>query len=178
MQNIILQLFVAFMSVLFARWLDDVWPRTQLKEQLIKIHSEVKVAEKPKTLSEQINERIFQSKWTYYILTIMWLYCLLAFSGYYLLYRTQILHLPIQNSWMTGIIFEYTKGGVSLISLLVTFLVYPIVNFFTTRIFSLIIRLLVGMNLNFTNGNVQQIRMGTSMGLSITIAVFLALYLS
>jgi len=178
MQNIILQLFVAFMSVLFARWLDDVWPRTQLREQLIKIQSEVKISEKPKTLSEQINERVFQSKWTYYLLTIMWLYCLLAFSGYYLVYRSKILHLPIQDNWMTGIIFEYTTNGISPISLLVTFLLYPIVNFFTTRIFSLIIRSLVGMNFSFTNSNVQQIRMGTSMGLSIIIAVYLALHLS
>lgn len=178
MQDIILQLFVAFMSVLFARWLDELWPRSQLKEQLIKIQSEVKVAEKPKTLSEQINERVFLSKWTYYILTIMWLYCLLALSGFYLVYRSQILHLSIQDSWMTGIIFEYTKGGISPISLLVTFLVYPIVNFFTTRIFSLIIRSLVGMNFDFTNSNVQQIRMGTSMGLSIIIAIYLALHLS
>lgn len=178
MQDIILQLFVAFMGVLFARWLDELWPRTQLREQLIKIQSEVKVSEKPKTLGEQINERVFLSKWTYYILTIVWLYCFLSLSGYYLIYRSQILHLSIKDNWMTGIIFEYTKNGISPISLLVTFLVYPIVNFFTTRIFSLIIRSLVSMNFNFTNSNVQQIRMGTSMGLSIVIAVYLAFYLS
>ncbi|HAT1994498.1 hypothetical protein SCO11_15065 [Legionella pneumophila serogroup 1] len=178
MIEMIQQIFVALISVIFAKWLDKMWDGGKSSQLLLKISSEINILNtKKQSLGEQINERVFLSNWIYYVVTMIWLYCILALGCVFIFYYSKYINHPIQDNYVSQLAFEYVRGRVSPISVIFTFFLYPIVNFVSSRIFELVIKILKIMSFSFSRSEVQQIRMGTTMIISMILSVFLVYYL-
>ncbi|HAU1200068.1 TPA: hypothetical protein JBI22_02265 [Legionella pneumophila] len=178
MLEMLQQIFVALVSVVFAKWLDKIWTGEKSSQHLLKISSEINILNtKKQSLGEQINERVFLSNWTYYFVTMIWLYCILALGCMSIFYYSKYIHHPIQDNFLSQFASEYVRGGVTPISVMFTFFLYPIVNFVSSRIFELVIQGLKILSFSFSRSEVQQIRMGTTMLISITLSVSLAYYI-
>ncbi|OJX94546.1 MAG: hypothetical protein BGO90_11850 [Legionella sp. 40-6] len=170
----------SIISIIFAKSLDSIYPSKELSKEFfhtlnIKSEANLTVSTK-KTLSKQINDRIFLSNGTYYIVTLMMLYALLTLT-YLLLYASEThLNHPLQQSVLSDFIREYGKNKNELLSVAVAFFLYPLINFLSRGLFKLIISVLRRMNFTFTAMNVQQIRMGVCMTLSLLLALSLIYY--
>ncbi|WP_133139395.1 hypothetical protein [Legionella genomosp. 1] len=174
MLEMIQQIFVALISVVFAKWLDKMLDGQKSSQHLLKISSEINILNPHKqSLGEQINERVFLSNWTYYFVTMILLYCILALGCILVFYYSKFINHPIQDNFMSQLALEYVRGRITLISVTVTFFLYPIVNFVSSRIFKLVIKILKIKSLSFSRAEVQQIRMGTTMALSIGLSIAL-----
>ncbi|KTD50492.1 hypothetical protein Lqui_1817 [Legionella quinlivanii] len=178
MLEMLQQIFVALVSVVFAKWLDKIWTGEKSSEHLLKISSEINILNtKKQSLGEQINERVFLSNWTYYFVTMIWLYCILALGCMSIFYYSKYIHHPIQDNFISQLAYEYIRDGVTPISVMFTFFLYPIVNFVSSRIFELVIQSLKILSFSFSRSEVQQIRMGTTMLISLTLSVSLVYYI-
>lgn len=177
-QQIFIGLIVSLISLMFTRWLDRLWTRDTTNHHVLKVSSEIHVLNTTKqSLSEQINERIFISNWAYYFLTMIFLYCIVALSGIFIFYYAKYSNHPIQDNLLSRIALDYFRQGITPITVVFTLFLYPIVNFVSSRISDLIIQRLKIMSFNFSNAVAQQIRMGTSMLISIVLAISFAYYI-
>lgn len=178
MSEMIQQIFIALISVIFAKWLDKMWDGGKSSQHLLMISSEINILNTKKpSLGEQINERVFLSNWTYYVITMIWLYCILALGFIFIFYYSKYINHPIQDNYVSKLAFEYVRGRISPVSVIFTFFLYPIVNFVSTRIFEWVIKILKDMSFSFSRSEVQQIRMVTIMTISMILSVSLAYYL-
>lgn len=174
-------ILVSIISVLFTKWVDSIWPSKELSKdylhQTLHVRSEVNLAiSTKKTLSEQINDRIFLSNGAYYFITMLMLYALLSLAYMFLYTSETYFNHPLQQSVLADFIREYGKNRNDLLSIVVAFLLYPLINFIARGPFKLIIAFLKSMSFTFTEANVQQIRMGTCVSLSILLALGIAYY--
>lgn len=145
--------------------------KSLLKNKL-HIKSEVYVTiSNKKTLFEQINDRIFLSNGTYYFLTFFMLYCLLALAYMFLYASETYFNHPLQQDVLSDFVREYGKNRNNLLSVIIAFLLYPLINFISRGVFKLIISFLKSFNFTFTDMNVQQIRMGTCASLAMLLAL-------
>lgn len=129
-----------------------------------------------KTLSEQINDRIFLSKGAYYIVTLKRLYALLTLTYMFLCASETYLNHPLQQNALSDFRRDLGENRNELLSVVIAFLIYPFINFFSRGPFKLIISALKGMNFTFTEMNVQQIRMGTCVSLSALLVLGIIYY--
>ncbi|MGQ3890773.1 hypothetical protein [Legionella sp. CNM-4043-24] len=175
-QNIL----ASVISVIFSKWLDRVYPGKELSKEFLHtlhIKSEANLAiSTKKTLSEQINDRIFLSKGAYYIVTIMMLYAFLTLAYMFLCASETYLNHPLQQNALSDFIRDLGENINELHSVVIAFLIYPFINFFSRGPFKLIISALKGMNFTFTEMNVQQIRMGTCVSLSALLVLGIIYY--
>lgn len=157
-------------GVIFSKWLDSIYPSKELSKKfmhtlLIKSEANLTISTK-KTLYEQINDRIFLSNGAYYVVTLMMLYALLTLTYMFLYFSETYLNHPLQQNALSDFIREFGKNRNDLLSVVIAFLIYPLINFFSRAPFKLIVSALKNMNFTFTETNVQQIRMGTCIALS------------
>ena len=174
-------ILVSIISVLFTKWVDSIWPSKELSKdylhQTLHVRSEVNLAiSTKKTLSEQINDRIFLSKGMYYFVTLMMLYALLTLAYLSLHTAESLFHHPLTPGILSDCIREHGKNRNDLLSLVVAFLLYPLINFISRGPFKLIIAFLKSMDFRFTEGNVQQIRMGACVAISTLLALGIIYY--
>lgn len=174
-------ILVSIISVIFTKWLDRIWPNKELSQdylcQKLHVKFETNLAiQTKKTLSKQINDRIFLSNGAYYFVTVLMLYALLSLT-YMFLHAAEIyFNHPLQQNILSDFIIEYGKNRNDLFSIVIAFLLYPFINCISRGPFKLIIAFLKSMNFRFTEGNVQQIRMGACVAISILLALGIIYY--
>jgi len=163
-------ILVSIIGVIFSKWLDSIYPSKELSKEFLHtlhIKSETNLAiSTKKTLSEQINDRIFLSNGAYYVVTLMMLYALLTLTYMFLCASETYLNHPLQQNALSDFIRELGENRNDLFAVVIAFLIYPFINFFSRGPFKLIISALKVMNFTFTEMNIQQIRMGTCISLS------------
>lgn len=168
-------ILASIISVLFSKWLDSIYPSKELSKEFLHtlhIKSEANLAvSTKKTLSEQINDKIFLSNGAYYIVTLMMLYALLTLTYMFLCDSETYLNHPLQQNVLSDFIRELGKNRNDPFSIIIAFLIYPFINFLSRGPFKLIISVLKNMNFTFTKMNVQQIRMGTCVSLSALLVL-------
>ncbi|MDP3268528.1 MAG: hypothetical protein Q8M40_05705 [Legionella sp.] len=173
-------ILASIISVMFSKWLDSIYPSKELSKQFLRtlhIKSEINLAiSTKKSLSEQINDRIFLSNWAYYVVTLMMLYALLTLTYLFLYASETYLNHSLQQSVLSDFIREYGKNKNELLSVLAAFFLYPLINILSRGPFKLIISVLRRMSFTFTEMNIQQIRMGVCMALSLLLALSLIYY--
>lgn len=180
MSALFISILASIVGVIFSKWVDSIYPSEGLsKEHLRTLHikSEVNLEiSTKKTLSEQINDRIFLSNGAYYFVTLMMLYALLTLT-YILLYASETyLNHPLQQNALSDFIRERGESRNDLLSVVIAFLIYPFINFFSRGPFNLIVSILKSMKFTFTETNVQQIRMGTCVSLSTLLILGIIYY--
>lgn len=162
-------------NVIFSKWLDSIYPSKELSKEFLHtlhIKSEANLAiSTKKTLSEQINDRIFLSSGAYYVVTLMMLYALLTRTYMFFCASEMYLNHPLQQNALSDFIRKLGENRNELFTVVIAFLIYPFINFFSRVPFKLIISALKSMSFMFTEMNVQQIRIGTCVSLSALLVL-------
>lgn len=181
MLEICQSILASVVGVIFAKWVDSIWPSKEPSitsfNNTLHVISQVNVSiSNKKTLSEQINDRIFLSNGMYYFLTFIMLYCLLALAYMILFASETYFNYPLQQNFISDFARDYGENRSNLLSIIISFLLYPLINFISRGVFKVIIYFLKSLNFTFTDMNVQQIRMGTCVFLATLLALGVVIF--
>ncbi len=167
-QNILMAVISGISSAVTEKCLNSI-----LNKGVAKYDTSFISLENTKSIYKQINERVFLSQWTYYYVTILWLYCILTFSYTLIFYYSKYTHHSIQDNFISHVAFDYVRGTITPCSVLFIVVLYRIVNS-ASIIVELVLKILKKINFNLSKSTEQQMRMRITMFASLVLSLGLS----